>query len=214
MMTAGLALAACRPDPGTPDYASQETFDLPDAAADAADDTDFLEGPDPFEPGDQRLGYGAFYEGQTTTTIPVDDLSTFLYIYENTLGIEAADEHVEGLAADRLVHAGGPWWGMGIHFDTERDLSGWDTLHLNLRSADAAFADVEIGMNDSDTRAVMASDYGYANDDAWHHVVIPMSDLAAEGLDIAAVSAGLVLLGGSGDAGASLLVDGVYLSSP
>lgn len=210
-----LTLTACRPDPGPDDYASQEAFRF-DAGAPRPEN--YVEGPDPWVEGEARLSVGLFYEGGATETVTIDDVTAHFYVYENTFAVVAEGQgQREGLSADRIVHAGTPWWGGGVHWDTPRDLSAYTTLHVSLRSADAAFREVKLGMTSgaegSASRVetqLPATDYGYSNDGAWHDLAIPIADFEAKGLDLGAVSIPLLLGGGSGTSAESLLIDDVY----
>ena len=55
---------------------------------------------------------------------------------------------------------------------------------MSLKSHDAAFATLDVGMNNANPVFVHAPDYGYANDDAWHSLSIPVADFVAAGLDV------------------------------
>ncbi len=201
-------LAACRSGLDDADYESQESFDLavsPDGGEEAG-----LPGPDPFEPGEQRLSVGVFYEGGSSELVEIDNSTAHLYLYESTVSVEEVGEPLEGRLAHRLVHAGGDWWGMGVHWSSPRDLSRWASLHVSFRSE--SLAEVEIGLNGAadDRHAVRASDYGYAADGEWHSLQIPLADFAARGLDLAAVTSPLSLGGPKSEAGDFVLIDNLY----
>jgi len=171
--------------------------------------------PDPFEAGDSRLSIGVFYEGSSSELIKIDNTTTHLFIYENTLALSKDSDHIESDSSDRITHKGGSWWGMGVHWDNARDLTGWMTLHISFRSSDAAFADIDIGMNgaEDDRHVVKASNYGYINDGKWHTLAIPTADFIAAGLDLTAVGSPLSLGGGGGLNTETLLIDNVYLTN-
>ena len=214
LLLATLALGtACQAELGDSDYESQESFAaIADAGGDGGDGA--LSGPDPFSEGDQRLAIGAFYEGGSSIEVPIDELTTHLYVYEQTLSLQLDPERVEGRESMRISHGGGLWCGMGVHWDGGRPLTDWTALHLSARSSDAAFADFEVGMNDaSGTSKVKMSDYGFRGDGAWHTMVIPLADLEAAGLDLSSVQAPFVLLGGPGAAGSAVLIDAVYITA-
>ena len=69
-------------------------------------------------------------------------------------------------------------------------------------------------MNNGDSQQVKVSlsDYGFKTDGEWYALEIPLQDLVDLGLDIAQVTAPLVLIGQSGEIGDILLVDAVYLN--
>lgn len=203
-------LAACRSGPDDSDYESQESFDLgvtPDGGDEAGPP-----GTDPVEPDERRLSIGVFYEGASSEMVEIDNTTAHLYIYESTVSVQETDEALEGQAAHRLVHAGGDWWGMGVHWSSPRDMSAWTTLRVSFRSV--SLAAIEVGMNGAadDRHAVPAGDYGYAADGDWHSLAIPLADFAAKGLDLAAVTSPLSLTGPKAAAGDFVLIDGVHFS--
>lgn len=213
LVSAPLLLVACRADPGNSDYEGQESFASQEGDA-GSSPTNVLPGPDPWEPGETRLSIGAFYEGGSSDLIAIDEIQTHLYIYENTVRSAPIRERIEGLEATGIEHTGGNWWGMGVHWDSERDLSAWSTLHVSLASEYESFGEIEIGMNDPNgTYTVQASDYGYVADGTWHNLAIPLADLDAAGLTRSQVIAVLVLLGGAGENGDRAAIDNVYITA-
>jgi hypothetical protein len=207
-----MLLAACRPEPGDPDYENQGQFDNePDGGTDPG--SDMLPGPFPFQQGQRRLGVG-FYEGGRSEDIPIDNTTTHVYLYESTVTLEPSPTRVEGRSADLVVHAGKAWLGFGVHWDSPRNLDAWKTLHVSLRSEDPGFAAVKVGMNDT-TRSVQldVTPYGYVNDGQWHHVAIPLSAFTAGGLNLAAVNAPFVFIAGQGAAADTLLLDNLYFTA-
>lgn len=199
-MTLLFALLACRPDPGAPDYPEREPWS-------PGDDDDFYA--DPYETGEERLGIGVFCETDTTESVPIDDVDAHFYIYSATLTVTATDDRWEGYVADELVDNGVGWWGGGVHWDTARDLSEWDTLHLAVRGEDVADFDVGLTGGGEEVR-VSAASVGYTPDDEWHELEIALSTFEAGGADLGAVTVALMLLGEGGEAGDALTVDGVY----
>jgi hypothetical protein len=192
-----LLLAGCRPDPGAPSY--------PQRVADAPDSADgFLS--DPLDDGELRLGIGVFYEGPTTTSVPIDDSTTHFYVYENSFGVEVSDDRVEGYASDVLVLRGNVWWGGGVHWDTPQDLSAYDTLHLALKT-DGLTA-WSIGLSGGSEGRVNVGDRGLVADGEWHTLDVPLSSFA--GVDLSAVTVGLLLVGEGGEQGDSVQIDDLY----
>jgi hypothetical protein len=208
--TAALALAAlgCRPDPGPSHYDEQEPFPHADAGS-----SDVLPGPNPYMPGQRRLSVGAFYEGGASDVVPIDNKSSNLYVYSETVTLLADGDRIEGKTSTRVTHTGMPWWGLGVHWMIARDMGTWKTMHVSLKSSDAAFATVDIGMNNMNPVFVHAPAYGYTNDGQWHTMAIPLADFVAAGLQIAQVAAPFVLSGGMGSGGEKLLVDDVYFTA-
>jgi hypothetical protein len=217
-MTLALALAAaaCRPDPGLPDYSTMAG--LRDAGA---DDGGLLPGPSPYVPGTRRLALGLFYEGGASESLALDDGTRHYYIFglegsgTLTYAQEASSDRVEGLAADRLVMAGTPWWGGGIVWDAPTDLSGWRTLHVSLASSDPGLSAIQLrllhGEGSAREALVEAGDHGWAADGAWHHLAIPLAAFGAKGADLTRVR-GPFLIGGVGAGGGeAILVDNLYV---
>jgi len=200
-------VAGCRPNPGPSHYDQQEPFPHDDGGA------DLLPGPNPYQPGQRRLSIGAFYEGGASDVVPVDNMASNLYVYSDTETLLADPDHIEGKTSTRATHAGMTWWGFGVHWMTTRDLGAWTHLHVSLKSHDEAFAAVDIGMNNANPVFVHAASYGWANDDAWHSLTIPVADFVAGGLDVTQVAAPFVLTGGAGSGGEKLLVDDVYFTA-
>lgn len=204
---AAAALPGCRADSGPDDYQSQESLRL-DAEPPPIDAD--------IEPGERRYNLGAFYEGPADEVMIIDGTSVHFYIYEDTFSqVTEEVDRVEGAVADRLISRGGPWWGGGIHYDQAQDLSGWATLNLSVKSADASQAGFKIAMNNpGDVQTVIdLAEYGFAADGQWHRLEIPLSDYADAGADLTRVTAPLVFAGPAGAAGDSVLIDGVFLSS-
>ncbi|MFP2910453.1 putative glycoside hydrolase [Pyxidicoccus sp. 3LFB2] len=207
-----LLLAACRPEPGEPDYLNNGPFARPDGGTEP--NGGGLPGPFPFQEGQRRLGVG-FYEGGRSEDIAIDNTTTHVYLYENTVTMEPADEHIEGRTADLVVHGGKAWLGFGVHWDTPRTMDGWKTLHVSLKSADPGFANVTVAMNDSSNLSVQldVKKYGYLNDGEWHHLAIPLADYAAKGLKLNAVNSPFALFSGAGPAADKLVLDNLYFTA-
>lgn len=197
-----LTLSACRPDPGAPDYPEPGPWVI------GGDDDDFYD--DPLEPGETRLSLGLFYEGEATETVVIDDTTSHFYVYSNTFTDTSTDDRWEGYVADLLTNNGVGWWGGGVHWDSPRDLSGWDSLHLVIRSD--VLADWDVGMTGGGVEArIPVADLGFVADDEWHELDVPLADFADEGLDLTSITVALLLVGESGAQGDEIYVDGVYV---
>ncbi len=206
-----LLLPGCRPDAGPSDYESQEEF-IFDADNGSSE---FLPGPDPFLAGEERLSIGAFYEGDSSQLIPVDDVTTHIYIYDGTMRLVPDSERIEGEESIGIEHAGLTWWGGGVHWDEAGSLDAWATLHISLRSSSNTFSTIELGMNDdAGTYTVQATDYGWEPTGEWVTLAIPLADFDAAGLNRDGVRAPLVMLGTAGENGDLLLIDNVYFTNP
>jgi len=202
-----LTVAACRPDPGAPNYPNPGPWDP------AADDPDFLSGSDPYEEGEARLSMGIFYEGGASDALPIDDLTRHFYIYEGSFGMGVSDDRVEGLTSDEITVGDLGWWGGGVHWDTPEDLSAWTTLHLALQSNDPAMETWTIGMSDGVGEGrVGVGDLGFVADGYWHELELPLA-LLASSVDLEAVTVGLLMVGATGEPGATVKIDDLYLTA-
>ena len=199
MMTLLMLVLACRPDPGAPSYPERELWDR--AVADG-----FLA--TPLADGEARLGIGVFYEGATTDLVPIDDTTTHFYVYEASFGGAASDDRVEGYASDELVLRGKPWWGGGVHWDAPRDLRGYDTLHVALKTE--SLGSWDLGMTGVREGRVDVADYGLVADGEWHILDIPLADLVRGGVDLSQVSLPLLLVGEGGEEGDGVSIDDLY----
>jgi len=211
VMSAIALTAACRPELGVPIYQDADDFGALDASP-----PEPSVGSDPFEQGEERLSLGVFYEGGFSEEVPIDDATTHFYIFglesdgTPTFTMKPETEIVEeGLKSERITHNGTPWWGGGVQWDTSRDLSKWSTLHLSLRSQDAAFELVQLHVVADEVEAIVeTADYGYVDDGAWHHLVLPLEDF--EGVDWTQVTSPLIFIGGGGSDEERLYVDNVF----
>lgn len=193
-------LLACRPDPGAPVYPSPSS-----GSSDTGEDPDFLTGDTPFD--GTRLSLGIFYEGDASETVLIDDAAAAFYIYESSFSVVATDDRVEGYTSDELTVARDTWWGGGIHWLSNRDISSYTTLHVALRS-DGMVPD--IGMKADVETKVSAASYGFAADGEWHALAIPLADF---GLDTTSVEIPLLLVGEGTPAGSSFHIDDLYLDA-
>ena len=124
-------------------------------------------------------------------------------------------ERVEGTFSDKIVHGGHGWWGTGVHIEdgSVRDLRGWTTLHISLRSAQPSFDTVFVRMeSEGGNGEVDAADYGFVPDGNWHSISIPMTALEESGLDLSTITSPIGLGGLTGEAGDTLWVDNLYLT--
>lgn len=189
---------ACRPDPGAPSYPDPEPWVV-------TDDPEFYA--DPLDPGEERLSIGAFYEGPADEVVPIDDAETHFYVYENTFSVQTTDDRWEGYVADTLTHGSLAWFGGGIHWDSPRDLSGWEALHLVVSTSDEASWDVGLTGGGVEARRAVA-DYGLVADGSWHELQIPLEDFA--GADLSSVSVAFLIVGEQGETGDEFTLDAVY----
>jgi hypothetical protein len=53
--------------------------------------------------------------------------------------------------------------------------------------------------------------FGFSADGEWHHLVIPLADFAAAGVDLSQVTGPLIVAGEGGAEGDVLYIDNLYL---
>jgi len=201
-----VVLVGCRPE------APELVYPEPGEWDPTAEDPDFYAA-DPYEEGDQRLDIGIFYEGESSDQIPIDDLTTHFYIYENTFDLAVSDDRVEGYVSDSLEPTGNAWWGGGVHWDQGTDLSAWTTLHLALKTRDAELATWSIGMTGSGTEGrVSLADLGFTADGTWQSFDIPLQSFATAGTDLTSVTVPLLLVGEGAPDGTGVLIDDLYFT--
>ncbi|MDP1822785.1 MAG: hypothetical protein Q8L48_06075 [Archangium sp.] len=206
-----LTIAACRPDPGVPDYSG-----LPAVFGDGGA-PEVRPGPFPFVEGSRRLAFGPFYEGGASDRVPIDHY----YIFSNSYSTEPSEERVEGLQSDQLNFNGTGFWGGGLFWDQPTNLTGWTTLHVSLFSSDPGLSIIAIRVlyfgpspgNAEVTLQVRANDYGWVADGRWHSLSIPLADFP--GLDLARMRSPFTIgndqNGGTARTNEVLLIDDVYV---
>ena len=195
-----VALAACRPELGPPQYPSFDPFE----------DEDALLGPFPDVEGTERLSIGEFYESGYSEIIEIDGAQANYFIYSDTYTQAPSEDRIEGLVSSAITVSGAqPWWGGGIIWDPTIDLSGWTTLHVSLLAEDGLFDGTNVAIGSSTLEArVAAADYGFEADGQWHNLVIPVSDFT--GVDMSDIRVAFSLIADLGTPDATILVDDVY----
>ena len=217
-------LLACRPDPiERPNNAWFDTTALEEPELD-----DY----DPYEEGEERLSLGIFYEGDFSEEIPVDEQNSVfnIWVIEGTsiptFSQSTSPDAVEGFISDQIMASDAGWFGGGVAWTEEKDLSKWDTLHISVRSEEDALSNFEIGMGgqyeqggsctSSGSRQNWRSldDYGFIPDGEWHHLEIPVYDFTIC-LNIEAVSEPFNLLMAPltpEDSGKSIFIDKLFFT--
>ena len=221
-----ILLSACRPEPMEYPYNSADTLDT------AGETENQFAGPDPYEDGDARLSLGVFYESGYSDLIPVDDETSFFYIWITeytsmpTFSQVPTTDRVEGNVADEITAGEHGWFGGGVSWNVAKDMSAWSTLYVSVKSESDVMSGLQVGMSGvldgsggctgSGTRQnwVDLVDYGFETDGEWHHLAIPMSDLTVC-MDATQVSEPFSILTAglsASDAGAQVLLDNVYFT--
>jgi len=174
----------------------------------------FLPGPDPFQAGGERLNLGLFYEGGASETVLVDDTTSSYYIYDNTYSQSTSADRIEGFESAAITLTGPPtgYYGGGVTWTPSRDLSLWTRLSISFKATDTIFEQLDVRMVGGGVQgSVKATDYGFAVDDQWHTLTIPLADFTSQGVVLSDVTEPLQLLSEVTADGAVLLVDNAYM---
>lgn len=163
-------------------------------------------------------GYYGIYSNNTNlpAQFEIDDKTGHIYIWSNTIVFNNALSAYEGESSLSFRSTGAAnWWGFGIYSDAPLNFENYKNgyLHLALRtSTDQNFTITMNGASDTKGEIVFKNNsdpYNFKRDGQWHLLVIPMSDLVAQGLDLSACKSILSVSGGqTSDIG----LDDVYLS--
>jgi len=210
-MSSLFALLGCDTELGPPDTDAVAYLPLGTVEGDPQDE--FKDGPDPYEEGEQRLSLGIFYEGGYSDTYEIDNDNASFFIYSTTFTIEAVSECTEGTYSEEIRHLGKGWFGGGVHFGDNQDLSAWDTMHLSLWSESSSIEGLKIHMKSVEEGKLPASAYGFAADGEWHHIAIPLADFAEQGVDLTDIEVALMLILEGGSADDTFRVDNVYFTA-
>lgn len=223
-------VGACTADLGTPDYSSQDGLR---EQVDGVIEPFPPIAPDPYQPGDERLSLGYFYEGGRSETIEVNGVTTnyFIFVIDENTPIQTLTysqdpwpDRLEGLESTKITLNPQPFWGGGIVWTLPLDLSGWTTMYVGFKSSDESFArfDITLQWQDGrppnvpppDPRAVALDPraYGYTNDGEWHFLRIPLQDAIDRGFDPSNTRSPFIIGGPTRRAGDILLVDNLYFT--
>jgi hypothetical protein len=170
----------------------------------------------------QRFHLGDFYDGL------VDDAATLrseavTSVWDGGSQISTSRTDVaEGHIAQRATTGATGWLGFGVAYDEPIDVRGWTTLVVSLRASDAALEPVlSIVIADEGQVALkqgaslLARDYGFRSDGAWHELVIPLADFQAKvPVSLQKLSLGFGVSAAQASEGATVDIDGLYLGVP
>ncbi len=216
-------------DVGTPDYSSQVGL------------RDRIEGPidpfppvppDPYQPGDERLSVGFFYESGRSETIPLNGVTTnyFIFVIDENRAVETltfsqdtSSDRIEGLESVEITLNDRPFWGGGFIWGEAFDLSEWTTMFVAFKSSDESFERFDLTLQsaatlpsqpppDPDGVTLDPRNYGYTNDGEWHFLEIPLQDAIDLGWDSSNVRSPFIIGGQTRRAGEVLLVDNLYFT--
>lgn len=190
-------------------------------------------GPDPFQPGDERLSVGYFYEGGWSMEIPINTVTTNYFIFvldENepvaTLTYSQTDssDRIEGLISVEITLNDFPFWGGGIIWEEPTDLSEWTTMNVGFKSSDASFARFDLTLQyevgrlpnqpppDPIAVTLDPTTYGYTNDGRWHFLQIPLQDAIDLGWDPSNARSPFIISAAGGRPGETMLIDNLYFT--
>ena len=212
-------VGGCAPDLGTPDYSSQVGLREPVDPFPPVP-------PDPFQPGDERLYVGYFYEGGSSAEILINTVTTDYFIFaidEMTLSRRGASTRglrptgSKDCSPIEVTLNGSPFWAGGIIWFEPIDLSNWTTMFVSFKSSDPSFANFELTLQsgEGEEPAGVVLDptaYGYANDGEWHFLEIPLQDAIDRGWDPRTARSPFIFSAPGGEAGDVMLIDNLYFT--
>ena len=170
-------------------------------------------GPDPYEEGEDRLTLGLFYEMESSENYLIDNTTRFFYIWSQTFDVFAANDFIEGYAADTIVVNDLEWWGGGIFWSEEADFSEWTTMNVSFKSSDEELTGLEVGMGQGDGEILhwfSAEEYGFTHDNEWHNLSIPIAS-AWDVIDPTRIQMPFNIRG-NGPEGVEVLIDNLYFT--
>lgn len=172
-------------------------------------------------PAPQDGSFGIYTETDANSSAGalVEGEDSDLFIWEGTLNLSHGNAP-EGGSVLNPASTGLGWFGMGFAAREGFDLSAFDNedaaLHFSMRTTDQT--EFRIGMKSGNVQDIgqtwvtfsPGSDpYGFSRDGQWHHIAIPMADLAAD-LEFADMRQLFQVLG-FGEV-SDLSIDNIYLS--
>jgi hypothetical protein len=182
--------------------------------------------PDPWQPGEERLSVGLFYECGRSETIYIDNETTYYWVFVTdqsnptetlTFRQGTSEDRLEGRISEEITLLDKPWWGGGFIWFEPIDLSAWTTMFVAFKSRDPSFATFELALDsgEGETPARFTldpRDYGYANDGEWHVLEIPLQDAIDLGWDPSVARSPFIIFSAGGEPGDVLLIDNLYFT--
>jgi hypothetical protein len=182
--------------------------------------------PDPWQPGEERLSVGVFYECGRSETIFIDDVTTNYFIFvvdENnpsetlTYRQGTLEDRLEGRISDVITLLDQPFWGGGVIWFEPIDLSAWTTMFVAFKSSDPSFATFDIALQSEEGEdptgfSLDPRNYGYTNDGEWHFLQIPLQDAIDLGWDPSTARSPFIFSAPGGNEGDVLLIDNLYFT--
>jgi len=148
--------------------------------------------------------YGIFTENPNVPEkLLIDDVDGHIYIWDNTMNATSTTSYdgEEFLSFSSAGSAG--WWGFGIHDDNAHDLTHFanGTLSFSVKTISQQDFKLEIkgaGGTGALYHFIAGQDpVGFQRDGEWHRVIVPVSELTAQGLDLSAVGIPFAASGGA-----------------
>lgn len=146
--------------------------------------------------------YGVYTENPNVTEqFLIDDSDGHIYIWSNTLSALPGGVAYDGIDHLYFQSTGAGWYGFGIFSDEAKDLSHFSNGYLALSLKTSSSADFWVGIQGaagSEGKITFnnGSPYNFPRDNQWHRVLIPMSALTSQGLDLIACG-NIFMLGGA-----------------
>jgi len=163
----------------------------PSAAFEIAVDNIYLTESQPLAaPQDGSFGIYTETASNTSAGALAEGQDSDLFVWEGTLSLSHGNP-IEGDSALNLASNGMGWFGMGFAARTGFDLSAFDNdeaaLNFSMRTTDQT--EFRIGMKSGNVQNIGQTwvtfapgndPYGFVRDGQWHHLSIPVADLAAD----------------------------------
>lgn len=146
--------------------------------------------------------YGIYTENPTISEkFAIDNETGHLYIWSNTLSPINGGAAYDGVEHLYFSSNNVGWYGFGIFSDNALDLSHFENGYLALSLKTSSSAEFWVGMQGaagSEGKMMFnaSSGYNFPRDNEWHRVLIPMTELTNQGLDLMA-SGNIFILGGA-----------------
>ena len=223
-------LGACAPDPGPLDDSDPDALDEALGVGLPEEINPFPPvPPDPFEPGDERLYVGYFYEGGSSDSILINTVTTDYFVFAvdvdepvatRSFSESVSTDRAEGRFSYEITLNGSPFWAGGIVWFEPIDISAWTTMFVSFKSSDPSFANFVITLQSGEEEepagvTLDPRDYGYTNDGAWHFLEIPLQDAINRGWDPSTARSPFIFANRENEPneqGDVLLIDNLYFT--
>lgn len=162
--------------------------------------------------------YGVYTENPAITDkFVIDDVVNHLYTWENSLfPIENAPSYDGNDVLAFYAPASRTWFGFGLNANQGVDLRHFSDGYLHFALRTSSNVNFWVGVGGKGTTEAKfnfnngSDPFGFVRNGQWHRIVIPVSQIVAQGVDLSQ-SGNLFMLGGAPNI-TDILVDDVYFS--